>query len=308
MIFEVTILGSNSAIPANGRHPTAQVLNVHDRLFLIDCGEGTQMRFAENNVKHGKIEHIFISHLHGDHYYGLTGLLTSYHLNRRKKPLTIIGPPGLEEIINVNFKFSRTELSYPLHYVTTTGQSGQVVLETDFLRVTTLEMFHRIPCTGFVFQERHPYRNIDKAALERYNIPFEAIPEIRKGADYTLEDGTVVPNNEITLEPPPLRKYVFMTDTAYNQPALKHAKSADLLYHEATFDKDREERARETYHSTTHQAATFAKKAGVKKLIVGHFSARYLSLEPILKETRSIFSESELAIEGRTFTIPREEA
>ncbi|HXH18464.1 MAG TPA: ribonuclease Z [Chitinophagales bacterium] len=307
MPFEITILGSNSALPAHGRHPTSQILNVHDRLFLIDCGEGTQMLLEKYKIRHGRIEHIFISHLHGDHFFGLIGLITSYHLNHREKPLTIFCPKGLDEIIHLQLKYSDTHLRYPLSFEFFIPQSGAVIFENDFMRVETLKLKHRIPCAGFVFREKlPPEKNIKPEAIDEYHLSIQQIHEIKKGKDLLLPTGKIVKNEELTVKPHRPRVYAYCTDTAYDESIAPYILGADLLYHEATFDKSEEMRAKETFHSTTRQAAMIAKKAQVKKLLLGHFSARYKTLDDLLSEAREVFPHSELAREGSTFVIPRE--
>lgn len=307
MAFEVTILGSNSAIPAHGRHPTSQVLHVRDYLFLLDCGEGTQIQLEKYKIRHGKIEHIFISHLHGDHFFGLIGLLTSYHLNHREKPLTVFCPKGLDEIINVQLKYSDTHLRYPLHFEFYEPQNGNRIFENDTLAVETVKLVHRIPCAGFVFREKVAAgKNIKPEAITHYNLSIQQIQAIKKGSDLSLANGSVVKNEELTLKPHHPRAYAYCTDTAFEESIIPTIQGVDLLYHEATFDKSNAQRARETFHSTTEQAALIAQKAQVKKLLIGHFSARYRTLEELLKETRKDFSNTELALEGSKFEIPRE--
>ena len=304
MPFEVTILGSNSAVPAHGRHPTSQVLNIHNRLSLIDCGEGTQIHFRKYEIRHSRIDRIFISHLHGDHYFGLIGLLTSFHLNHRARPLTIFCPKGLDEIINVQLKHSNTQLRFPLQFEFYTPHHGAVIFEDELLRVETLKLLHRIPCAGFVFREKLPSdKNIKSEVIEQYQLSVQQIKAIKKGSDLELPDGTLIKNEELTLKPHPPRAYAYCSDTAYEESIIPYITGVDLLYHEATFDQTQEARAKETFHSTTRQAATIAKKANVKKLLLGHFSARYESLDGLLREARRIFPNTELAIEGKVFEI-----
>lgn len=307
MAFEVTILGSNSALPAHGRHPTSQVLHVHDSLYLIDCGEGAQIRLEKYKVKHGKIEEIFISHLHGDHFFGLVGLLTSYHLNHREKPLTIFCPKGLDEIINVQLKYSDTHLRYPLRFEFFEPKNGAVLFENDFLQVETVQLVHRIPCAGFVFREKpSAQKNIKAEAIAKYQLSIPQIQQIKKGHDLALADGSIVKNAELTQKTHHPRSYAYCTDTLYQESIIPHIEGVDLLYHEATFDQSHEARAKETFHSTTKQAALIAEKAKVKKLLIGHFSARYRTLDDLLNETKTFFPNTELALEGKKFEIPRE--
>jgi ribonuclease Z len=307
MTFEVTILGSNSAIPANGRNPTSQVLNFNERLFLIDCGEGTQMQFNRYKIRFHKINRIFISHLHGDHFFGLIGLITSYNLNHRTAPLHIYGPEGLDEVINVQLRYCSRQIDFEIVFHIFEPQNGAIVFEDMTMKVTSLSMIHRIPCSGFIFTEKFAEQNIRKEKIKQYKIPFEAIGDIKKGADLQLEDGTIIPNAELTLPPPKARSYAFCTDTLYNEEMLPHLQGVNLLYHESTFDKTRAERALETFHSTAEQAAEIARKAQVYKLIIGHFSSRYheYDLENLLKEAQAVFPSTQLALEGYTFPIER---
>ncbi len=307
MTFEVTILGSNSAIPANGRNPTSQVLNFNERLFLIDCGEGTQMQFNRYKIRFHKINRIFISHLHGDHFFGLIGLITSYNLNHRTAPLHIYGPEGLDEVINVQLRYCSRQIDFEIVFHIFEPQNGAVVFEDMTMKVTSLSMIHRIPCSGFIFTEKFAEQNIRKEKIKQYKIPFEAIGDIKKGADLQLEDGTIIPNAELTLPPPKARSYAFCTDTLYNEELLPYLQGVNLLYHESTFDKTRTERALETFHSTAEQAAEIARKAQVHKLIIGHFSSRYheYDLENLLKEAQAVFPSTQLALEGYTFPIER---
>ena len=307
MTFEVTILGSNSALPAHGRFPTSQIVNYNDRLFLVDCGEGAQIQLSRYKVRISKIDHVFISHMHGDHYFGLIGLITSYNLNRRVNPLHIHGPRGLQEIIDLQLHYSNTTLVFPLHFHIHEPQNGAVVYEDEQIRVTSVEMIHRIPCSGFIFQEKINDLNFRKEKLEEYGIPFENIPSIKKGNDWTAPDGTVVPNSELTLPKPKERRYAFCTDTLYTETILPYIEGVELLYHEATFDASRADRAVETFHTTSIGAADIAKKAKVGKLVIGHFSSRYREpeMEALVAEARTVFPDTDLAIEGTTFPVER---
>lgn len=302
MTFEVTILGSNSALPAHGRHPTSQVLNHNEKLFLLDCGEGTQIQLSNYRIKRSKINHIFISHLHGDHYYGLIGLLTSYHLLKRTEPLHLFCPKGLKEIIDLNFKYSDTRLAYDLIAHEIDCSSAEMIFENEHLSVTTIPMKHRIPCCGFLFREKDHERRILAEQLTRYNIPVSLIPELKAGQDL-LVDGQLIPNQQLTSDPTPPRVYAFCSDTLHSDHFVEQVRSADLLYHEATFMEESAERASLTFHSTTLQAATIAQKAAVKNLMIGHFSAKYDDLQMVLNEAKTIFPATELAIEGLTFQV-----
>lgn len=302
MTFEVTILGSNSAIPSHGRHPTAQVVNHNENFFLLDCGEGTQMQLSQYKIKRSKINHIFISHLHGDHYYGLIGLLTSYHLLQRSEPLNIFAPKGLKEIIELNFKYSNTHLLYDLHFLEYQHQSSAIIYESEEIKVTGIGMNHRIPTCGFLFSEKKHPRKILPEKLEEYGIPVSSIADLKNGMDIVINEKKI-PNSEITAEPSPIRSYAYCSDTLYNEKIIPVISGVDLLYHEATFMNESAERAAQTFHCTTTQAATIAKKAEVKALLIGHFSAKYIELEPMVEEARAIFPNTELAIEGQKYSV-----
>jgi len=303
MHFEVTILGSNGAIPAHNRYPTSQFLNYNGQGFLLDCGEGTQLQMSKYNVKRGRLDHIFITHIHGDHFFGLMGILTSFNLNYRENPLHIYGYVGIEEIVRTYFKHAQTMLRYELVFHTVTDDAPRLVYENNALTVESIILKHRIPTTGFLFREKIGPRKILPEKLEQYQIPVHEISLIKMGADFTTADGRVIPNAELTHDPSPPRSYAFCTDTVYTESFLEQIRGVNVLYHEATFLHEHRERAAETMHSTTREAATIALKANVGKLIVGHFSARYEDLSPLLSECKDVFPATELAIEGHLFSI-----
>ena len=303
MQFDLTILGSNGAIPAHDRHPSSQVLNYNGNLFLIDCGEGTQFRLNKFNIKRGRLDHIFISHLHGDHYFGLIGLLTSFNLNWRETPLHIYGPAGLEEIMNVHFKHSQTQLKFQIHYHPTNTDEPCVIYEDEVLQVETIILKHRLPTTGFFFKEKKGLRKILVDKIAEYNIQHKDITGIKKGADFTTADGRVIPNAELTLDPPRPRSYAYCSDTVFIESYIEQLKGVGLLYHEATFVDEHTARALETFHTTSRQAATIAKNAHAQKLVIGHFSARYENLDTLLSQAKEVFPDTYLAIEGTIFHI-----
>jgi ribonuclease Z len=303
MQFDVTILGSNAAIPAYNRYPSSQVINHNSNLFLVDCGEGTQFRMNQFGIKRANLNHIFISHLHGDHFFGLVPLLTSFNLNWREHPLHLYGPPPLIEIIETHFKHSLTQLRYPLHFHPTSADEPRVIFEDDALTVETIILTHRLPTTGFLFKEKPHPRKIIADKITEYNIPYQQINAIKKGADFVTAEGKTIPNAELTLEPAAPRSYAYCSDTVFTQSFVEQIKGVSLLYHEATFVDEHKERAAETFHTTTKQAAQVAQQAGAHKLLIGHFSARYEDLSPLLTESREVFANTELAIEGTTFTI-----
>jgi len=301
--FNLTILGSSSATPTSDRNPTAQLLNHGEKLFLIDCGEGTQVSLRRMHIHFQRIRHIFISHLHGDHFYGLIGLISSMHLLGRTKPLHVYGPPMLKEILDLQLLASLTTLLYPLEFHPTQAEKPEVIFEDEHISVSSFPMLHRIPTTGFLFREKPYERRIRKDVIGLLKIPVHLIPKIKAGNDYSAPDGTVYPNQSITLESPLPRSYAFCSDTAYFEEIIEVVKGATMLYHETTFMNNREANASEKFHSTTGQAATIALKAGVNKLLIGHYSARYDDLQPLLAEARAVFPETELAVDGCTFDI-----
>jgi len=303
MKFEVTILGSSSATPIYNRNPTSQALNINERLYLIDCAEGTQQQMLHFGIKASRIDYIFISHLHGDHYLGLVGLLSSLHLNGRTKPLTIFAPAPLKEIINLQLKYSETELQYTIDYIDTQPDKAKVILDNQDITVETIPLDHRIACTGFLFKQKRRNRKLIKERIEELNIPVEYYTAIKKGADYTAPKGAIYKNDTLTLAPEEPRSYAFCSDTLYNEMYFKQISNVSLLYHESTFLNDMLERAQSTFHTTALQAAQVALKTGAHKLLLGHFSARYKTLNEILEEAQTVFPEAELAIEGRTFVI-----
>jgi ribonuclease Z len=303
MKFEVTILGSSSATPIYNRNPTAQALNINERLYLIDCAEGTQQQMLHFGIKASRVDYIFISHLHGDHYLGLVGLLSSMHLNGRTKPLTIFAPAPLKEIINLQLKYSETTLQYAIDYIDTRVDRPELILDNQDITVETIPLDHRIDCTGFLFRQKKRNRKLIKEKVEELNIPIEYYTALKKGVDYTANDGTLYENESLTMPPEEPKAYAFCSDTLYNEQYFEQIKGMDLLYHESTFLHDMLERAQSTFHTTALQAAQVALITGAKKLLLGHFSARYKTLNELLEEAQTVFPDSELAVEGKTFII-----
>lgn len=303
MKFEVTILGSSSATPIYQRHPTAQVLQVQERFFLIDCGEGTLIQMNRYKIRFHRIDHIFISHLHGDHYLGLMGLISTMHLQGRTNELHVYSQPELKEIIDIQLRYSDTRLRYPLVFHDLDPSKPSVIYQDDLIEVKTIILNHRIPCTGFLFAERPRPRKLVKELLAEYQVPLEAYLPLKEGRDVTLPDGRVLLNSEMTNDPAPSRSYAFCSDTMFEPSVAEAVKGVDLLYHEATFLEDKLERARETFHSTAGQAAQVAVMAKAKRLIIGHFSARYKNLYPLLDEAKAVFENTTLALEGDRFSI-----
>lgn len=300
-MLSLTILGSNSAIPAHGRNPTSQVLQTQDECYLIDCGEGTQLQLARFKIKRSKINHIFISHLHGDHYFGLIGLLTSMGLMGRTTELHLYAPSLLENIIDLQLKAANTILPYKINFYPL-GEEGNIT-SSKKITIESFKVNHRIDCWGFIFREKKNPRSIDPARVKSYEIPASYYEALQKGADYTNKKGTIIPNSEVTKASSPAKSYAYCADTIFNELIADKVRGVDLLYHETTYLKDLEQRAAERYHSTTHQAATIALKAGAKKLIIGHFSSKYDDLDCFLTEALEIFDNCELALEGICFKI-----
>ncbi|MCX6251199.1 MAG: ribonuclease Z [Bacteroidetes bacterium] len=303
MTFSVTILGSGSAIPTLKRNPSAHLLNVNERLLLIDCAEGTQIQIRKYRIHFQRITHILISHLHGDHYYGLMGLLTSFHLLGRKDELHLYGPPLLQEIIDTQLQASGTTLIYPLHFHSLTSENYELLFENEKVTVHAFPVIHSVPTFGFLFREKRQQRKIRKEVLENVKIPFSIMPKLKRGEDYTDPSGKVYRNAELTTDPPTPRSYAYCTDTLYDEKIIPYIHGCDLLYHEATFMQDKLQDAKDKMHSTAMEAATIAKKAQVRKLIIGHFSARYEDMEPMLLEARSVFPETYVVEDGDSFQI-----
>jgi len=303
MTFEVTILGSSSATPVYNRNPTAQLLNCNEKFYLIDCGEGTQQQLIKFGLKASKIDFVMISHLHGDHYFGLIGLLSSMHLNGRIKPIHIFAPYALKEILDLQFKHSDTHLRYELIYHVIDASQSAIIFENSDVTIETIILNHRIPCTGFKFTEKKRLRKLVVEKLEAAHVPIEYYPILKRGVDLTLPNGDVFLNIDYTTDSAKPKSYAYCSDTLMDERYFETIKNCDTLYHEATFLHEMLERATETHHTTALQAAEIANLVEAKKLLLGHFSSRYKTLGPILEEAKTIFENSELAIEGHTYQI-----
>jgi ribonuclease Z len=304
MNFELTFLGTNSALPAHGRFPSAQVLAVQEQLFLIDCGEGTQARMLDYHVKRHKINQVFISHLHGDHVFGLIGLLTTLNLMGRENKLDIFSPKGLEEVIHVQLRASQTHLGFPIDFHVVDTTAFRLIFENETVAVYSIPLLHRIPTNGFLFREKERLRNIRSEKIEEYELSVSQILAAKEGKNISLEDGRVLPNTELTKAPPPPRSYAYCSDTLYTESILPYIKGVDLLYHESTFIHDNQPRARETMHSTALEAATMAKKAEVKMLFLGHFSSRHKDVRVFEEEALRVFPHAIAAREGMQVSLP----
>lgn len=303
MKFEVTILGSSSATPVFNRNPTAQLLNCNEKFYLIDCGEGTQQQMIRFGIKATKIDAAFISHLHGDHYFGLIGLLSTMHLNGRIKPFQLFAPAPLLEILEIQFKHSDTHLRFEIDFKAITADVPRVIFENNDMTVETIVLNHRIPTTGFKFTEKKRLRKVIVEKLEADQIPQEYYQLLKKGFDLNLPGGRVILNSDYTIDSETPKSYCYCSDTLADGSYLNSLNHCTLLYHEATFLDELLERANMTHHTTALQAAEVAKKAEAGKLIIGHFSSRYKTLTPLLEEAEQAFPNTELALEGVTFTI-----
>lgn len=297
----VTILGNNSAIPAYDRHPTAQVVTLQDQLVLIDCGEGTQMQLSKFKVKRSKITHILISHLHGDHYFGIFGLVTSMGLFGRTTPLHIYSPAGLEQICQLQFAAAAMDLPFPLYFHVLTEAS--ILVEEPKFIIRCFPVSHRIPCFGFVIEERKKPRKIIPEKAIAAGIPASFFDALKLGENYTTKNGETILNEQVTVANTSGKKYAFCADTQYLPSICTHVQQVDVLYHETTYLKDLEERAALRFHSTTHQAANIALQAQAKRLLIGHFSSKYEQLTPFLEETKEVFPNTDLALEGVTYIL-----
>lgn len=303
-MITVSILGNNSALPAYGRWPTAQIVHIRDQHFLVDCGEATQVRLQEMNLGWSKINHIFISHLHGDHYYGLIGLLTSMNLLGRKQELHLYAPPELEQIIKVQINIGGGYLNYPLHFHPISNEGCTQVLLTDkHYEVSCFPVYHRIPCHGFIFTAKNSGRKILPEQCAAFNIPTAYFNSLKEGKDYYQEDGTITYNHLVTSDPLPELKYAFCADTLFDERIVTAIEGCHTIYHEATFLNEDAQKAKERFHSTAKEAATIATLAKVQRLLIGHYSSRYESVLPFETEARTVFEESYATVTGQVYEL-----
>lgn len=303
MKFEITILGSGSALPSLQRNPTSHLVNVRENYFLVDCGEATQLQMQKYKVNASKINHIFISHLHGDHYLGLIGFLTSQSLLGRTRELHLYANEELKTIIDIHLKVADSRLNYPMHFHPLQYNDKTLIMENNAVEVYSFPMKHRVPVCGFLFKEKTRELRIDKTALEIYRIPVKALADIKKGSDYIDPNGKVIPNAKITLPEEKTYAYAFCTDTKFHKKIADYIKGAHTVFHEATFLHKDLEKAKKTYHSTALQAAQIANSAEATQLIIGHFSARYKGTEAFLKEAKEEFENTTTAYDGAVITI-----
>ncbi len=304
MSISLTILGNSSATPTLNRFPSAQYLNMLDHHILIDCGEGTQMQLRKYKIKKSRLQYIFISHVHADHILGLPGLLFSMNLNSRTEALHIFAPISVFEIIDLFMKHSDTHLRFDIIRHITTDDAPHVVFENTLIKVTSFPLYHRVPTTGFIFEEQARLRKLNIDECEKYHIPFTLYNDIKRGKDYISSDGKIqIPNEALTFDSGLPVKYAYASDTIYDPRVVEAVSEVDVLYHESTFLHEKLERAIETKHSTALQAGMVARDAGVKKLLIGHFSSRYEDLTVLLNEAKTEFAQTEIAEEGKTFQL-----
>lgn len=296
--FEINILGCGSATPTLQHLPSCQVINIREKLFMIDCGEGAQLQLRKQRLRFGRLSHIFISHLHGDHCFGLIGLISTLALLGRTGDLVIYSPPGLEEILGPQLVFFCRENPFEVVFKTFDPLKHELIYEDKSVTVHTIPLEHRIPCAGFLFREQPKGANIIPEKIKFYNISIKDIQKIKQGEDFTTDKGKIIPNSQLTIPPRAPKSYAYCSDTAFNKEIIPIIKGVDLLYHEATFANDLTARAKETAHSTSEQAATIAKQAEVKQLMIGHYSSRYSDYKILHQEALAVFPNTILANEG----------
>ena len=302
--MKLHILGCHSATPRSTVFPSSQLLEINNELLLIDAGEGMQIQLRKYKHKFNKIRHIFISHLHGDHFFGLVGFLSSLRLIGRDKPVDIYAPVGLKAIIELQFKLTKTDINYPLFFHELSSPESELILETDQYTVKTIPLEHRIYTNGFLIQAKPALRKLNISAVKQYpEIETWAYHNLKRGKDFVREDGSIIPNDQLTLPPPPAKSYAYCSDTMYKPDIIPIIKGVDLLYHEATFLEKHKDLATKTKHSTAKQAAQIAKDAEVKFLVLGHFSSRYPDESLFITEASEIFESVNIAREGKSFEI-----
>jgi len=298
------ILGAGSALPTHNYFPTSQILELRDKQYMIDCGEGTQIRMRQMGLKINRLGHIFISHLHGDHCFGLIGLISSFGMLNRTADLYVHGPAGITSLFEPQMKFFCEYLPFNVFFVEFNPARHEIIFEDRSVIVKTIPMKHRVPCAGFLFEEKPRDRHILREMIDFYQIPHALIPKIKQGSDFVSAEGDIISNNLLTTLSAPTVRYAYCSDTSYSEKIIPLIAGVDLLYHEATFANSEKVRARETMHSTAAEAATIALKAGVKKLLLGHFSARYYNnLQILLDEARKIFHTAELAEDMKAYPL-----
>ena len=303
MSFTVTILGNSSAKPTPKAHPSAQVVNFHEQHYLVDAGEGVQQQLIRRGINPLRLRAVFISHLHGDHCFGLFPLIATLGLEGKRTPLDIYAPAPMGEILDYHRRYFWDDLPFEVKWHEVRTTEHRIIFENKTLEVWSIPLRHRVPTAGFLFREKMPALNVDKFKIVKYNLSIAQIVEAKRGEDITLEDGTVLPNSEVDYLPHQPRSYAYLSDTNYSARAAERVQGVDLLYHETTYSANESQWAKGRGHSTTHEAARVAQLAGAKRLIIGHFSSRYKDPQPLVEECRTIFENTDLATEGETFTI-----
>ncbi len=304
MSFEITVLGSSSALPTSKKFSSAHVVNIHERFFLIDCGEGTQIQLRKFRISFSKINHIFITHLHGDHFFGIFGLVSSFSLLGRTNDLHIYSPGDLKKIVYSVIK--KKEIPYNIFFHRLNYSDKSIIYESKSIKISCFPLNHRIESYGFKFEEKPKQRNIIKEMIQKYDLSVKDILQIKDGKNHITEEGKIIPNKELSIAPYKARSYAYCSDTMYYEDIISHIKKIDILYHEATFAEDLKEVAEQTKHSTSADAATIARKAKAGTLLIGHFSSRYKSYELILNEAKAIFKNTIAVNDGDVFSIALE--
>ncbi|WP_405396070.1 ribonuclease Z [Maribacter sp. Asnod2-G09] len=299
--MHLTVLGCYAATPRTFTNPTSQVLEINNHIMLIDCGEGTQVELRRHKIKFSRINHIFISHLHGDHFFGLPGFISTMRLLGREKELHVYGPKGIKEAITLLLKLGDSWTNYPLLFHELTSKESELIFEDTKISVTTIPLDHRIYTNGYLFREKVGKRKLNIEAVEEYGIDKAYYQNIKNGKDITLDNGEVIENSELTYDPPKPKSYAFCSDTIYDESLAAKIKDVDVLYHESTFLEPEAELATKTKHATAMQAAKVAKAANVKTLVLGHYSTRYKSIELFKEEASTIFENVLLSDDGKTF-------
>ena len=301
--FEVHILGCGSALPTTRHFASSQVVNIREKLFMIDCGEGAQLQLRRSKLKFTRLNHIFISHLHGDHCFGLMGLISTFGLVGRTATLHIHCHADLERILTPQLEYFCKGMAYNVEFHLINPTKAEVVYEDRSVTVSSIPLRHRIPTCGFLFAEKPTPIHIIRDMIDFYKVPVFELNRIKNGEDYVLPDGTVIPNNRLTTPPAPPRSYAYCSDTIFHRPIIEQIKGVNLLFHEATFAQCDAQRAKETFHTTAMQAGEIARDADVKQLLIGHFSARYEDENILLQEARSVFPNTLLAKENLKVTL-----
>lgn len=301
--FKVHILGCGSALPTRHHHPSSQIIDIRGKLFMVDCGEGTQSQIRRSRLNFSKLYAVFISHLHGDHVLGLIGMISTFGLQGRTSPLHIYAPKEYDTLFKLELQTFCSTLDYDVIYHPIDTSKHKIIYEDRSMTVETIPLHHRMPCSGFIFREKPGQRHIKPDMLKFYNIPLSQINNLRAGLDWTSPEGDVIPNEHLTTQADPIRAYAYCSDTRYMPQLKKYLHGVTTLYHEATYGEDMKDKAIKYLHSTAHEAALTAYESGVQKLIIGHFSQRYTDETPLLNEAKAVFENTVLANEGKEYNV-----